>query len=221
MALMVTTTLSSSSTTRTLGCSRITRWSLDRQGDHEGRPATDPAAHAHRAAVALHDALRDPESESGPLAGLGREERLEDLGEHIVRNPLAGVAYLDLHGLASDDLGLGVAARLRRDRDGAALGHRVRGVEEKVEKDLLQLIRGRADTRQSRVELIRDLDTALPEPFCDKTAGLFDERVQIDVAHRFLLSIEAEHLTEDPRHPLRLARGDIEVRMFRGIVTEF
>src|SRR6267378_7241324 len=58
IALIVTTTLSSSSTTRTLGCSRIARRPLDRQRDHEGRPATHTAAHAHGPAMALHDALR-------------------------------------------------------------------------------------------------------------------------------------------------------------------
>src|SRR2546430_15746421 len=100
MALIVMTTLSSSSTTRTLGCSRIARRSLDRQRDHEGRPAADAAAHAHRAAVALHDPLRDPEPQAGALPGLRREERLEDLREEIVRDSLAGVAHLDLHGIA-------------------------------------------------------------------------------------------------------------------------
>src|SRR5438105_5073231 len=57
IALIVTTTLSSSSTTRTLGCSGIARRSLDRQSDHEGRSATHATADAHRSAVALHDAL--------------------------------------------------------------------------------------------------------------------------------------------------------------------
>src|SRR6266581_3002294 len=98
MALIVTTTLSSSSTTRTLGCSRITRRSLHGQRDHERGPPTDAAAHAHRATVALHDALRNPQTETSAFAWLGREERLEDLSEELVRDPLAGVAHLDLNG---------------------------------------------------------------------------------------------------------------------------
>src|SRR6266849_9241996 len=192
MALIVTTTLSSSSTTRTLGCSRITRRSLHRQRDHEGRSPTQAAAHAHRAAVALHDALRHPESEPGPLPGLGREERLEDLGEEVVRDAFAGVAHLDLDGVAPEDLRLGARAGLRRDRDRPTLRHRVGRVEHEVEKDLLQLVRGCADARQSRVELIRDLHSALAEPLRDETAGLFHERVEVGLTHRLLLTIETE-----------------------------
>src|SRR3989442_2822447 len=90
IALIVTTTLSSSSTTRTLGCSRIARRSLDRQGDHERGPATHVTAYAHGPAVALHDALRDPEPEPGPFPRLRREEWLEDLSDELVRNFLPG-----------------------------------------------------------------------------------------------------------------------------------
>src|SRR4029077_4763712 len=132
MALIVTTTLSSSSTTRTLGCSRITRRSLHGQRDHEGGPPTDTAPHAHRAAVALDDALRDPESEPGALAGLRGEERLEDLSEEIGRDPFPCVAAPGLDGVAAEELRLGARARLGRDRDGPALGHRVRCVQQKV-----------------------------------------------------------------------------------------
>src|SRR6185503_1307075 len=215
IALIVTTTLSSSSTTRTLGCSRITRRSLHWQRDHEGGAAADAAADAHRAAVALHDALRHPEPEAGALAGLRREERLEDLSQKLVRDSLPGIAHLELHGIATQDLSLGARTRLRRDRDRPALGHRVRRVEQEVEKHLLQLIRGRADARQPRIELVRYLNPALAEPFRDETASLLDERIQIGLSHRLLLTVEAEHLAKDARHPLSLARRDVEVRLLR------
>src|SRR5437899_9522459 len=91
MALIVTTTLSSSSTTRTLGASRIV-WPFDRQRDHERRAASHAAAHAQRPAVPLHDPLRDPEPETGPLPRLRREEGLEYLLEDVLRDPLARVA---------------------------------------------------------------------------------------------------------------------------------
>src|SRR6267143_5213411 len=105
MALIVTTTLSSSSTTRTLGCSRIARRPLDRQGDHEGRPATHTAAHAHGPAMALHDALRYPEAEPGPFPGFRREEWLEDLRDELVRYSVPRVAHLDLDRVATEELG--------------------------------------------------------------------------------------------------------------------
>src|SRR5438093_4396818 len=164
MALIVTTTLSSSSTTRTLGCSRIARRSLDRQRDQERRPTTNTAAYPHRPAVALHDALRYPEPEAGPFPWLRREERLEDLGEQVVRDALAGVLHLDLDGVAPEDLRFGARAGLRRDRDGPALRHRVRRVEQEVEEDLLELVRGCPDARQSRIELTLDLHPSLAEP---------------------------------------------------------
>src|SRR5438093_149207 len=220
IALIVTTTLSSSSTTRTLGCSRIARRSLDRQSDHEGGTAAHAAAHAHGSAVALHDALRNPEPEPGPLPGLRREKWLKDLGDELVRNALPGVADLDLDSVATEDLGFGPRARLRRHGDRPALRHRVGGVEQKIEKDLLELVRGCANARQARIELIRDLHPAFAEPLRDKTARLLDESVEIGHTHRFLLAIEAEHLTKDPRHPLSFSRGDVQVGPLARIVAE-
>src|SRR6266850_4530395 len=220
MALIVTTTLSSSSTTRTLGCSRIARRSLDRQRDHEGRAATEAAAHAHRAAMTLHDALRDPQPEAGALARLRREEWLEDLRQKVVRDALPGVAHLDLDGVATEELCLGAGTGLGGHRDRPALRHGIRGVQQEIEEDLLQLIRRRANARQSRVELVRDLNSALAEPLGHKSAGLLHERVEIRVTQRLLLTIEAKHLTEDARHPLRLASRNVQVWPLGGVLAE-
>src|SRR3979411_578556 len=107
MALIVKTTFSSSSTTRTLSCSGIARRPLNRQRDHERCAATNAAAHAHRPAMTLHDALRYPQPKASPLPWSGREERLEDLGDELVRDPLAGCAHRDLDGIPSEDLRLG------------------------------------------------------------------------------------------------------------------
>src|SRR5438105_10380715 len=145
IALMVTTTLSSSSTTRTLSCSGIARRSLDRQRDHERRPPTHSAAHAHRPAVTLHDALRHPEPEPGPFPGLGGEERLEDLRDELVRYPLAGVTYLDLDGIPPEDVRLGAGTRLCGYRDRPALWHRVGRVEQAIEAKLPHLVCRGAD----------------------------------------------------------------------------
>src|SRR2546428_998572 len=220
IALIVTTTLSSSSTTRTLSCSGIARRSLDRQRDHERRPATHSAAHSHRPPVTLHDALRHPEPQPGPFPGLRGEERLEDLRDELVRYPLAGVTYLDLDGIPSEDLRLAAGTRLCGDRDCAALWHRVGRVEQEIEEDLLQLVGRCANAREPRIELGRDLNPALAEPFQHKTGGLLCQRVEIGLAHRLLLAVKTQHLPEDPRHALCLARRDVEVLAIVGVGAE-
>src|SRR5579884_4355554 len=71
----------------------IGRWASDRQRDGEGGAAAGAAADADVAAVVAHDPERHPEPQDGalPLA-LGREERLEDVRDVLLLDPLAGVA---------------------------------------------------------------------------------------------------------------------------------
>src|SRR5207237_6218075 len=109
----------------------------------------------------LHDARRHPDPEPGPFPGLGGEERLEDLRDELVRYPLAGVAYLDLDGIPPEDVRLGAGTRLCGYRDRPALWHRVGRVEQEIEENLLQLVGRRANAREPRVELGRDLNPAL------------------------------------------------------------
>src|SRR5256885_1843849 len=75
IAAIVTVTLSSSSTIRTLG--GIGRWSSDRQRHAEDGAAAGLIAYLQAAAVALRDAEAHPETQPGPLFALRREERLE------------------------------------------------------------------------------------------------------------------------------------------------
>src|SRR5712692_8587565 len=77
MAAIVTVTLCSSSTTRTLG--GIGRWASDRQRHAEHRSPTGPVPDLEPAAVALRDTEAHPEAEAGALLTLRREERLEDV----------------------------------------------------------------------------------------------------------------------------------------------
>src|SRR5207244_12637569 len=129
---------SSPATTTPSGCGP-TACPPPRQRDRERGPAADTASHAHRATVTLHDTLRDPEPKARALPGLRREERLEDLRQDVVGDALAGVAHLDLHGVAPEELRLGAGTTLRRHRDGAALGHRVSRIQQYVEQHLLEL----------------------------------------------------------------------------------
>src|SRR5436190_20779463 len=60
-----------------------------------GRAASFAARHLDGAAVLLHDGLADRKPEAG-AAGLGREERVEQLGQRVARDPDAGVDHADL-----------------------------------------------------------------------------------------------------------------------------
>src|SRR5688572_9976860 len=103
MAFIVTRTLSSSSTIRSLplanapprGVALCLGRAADRQRDGEGRAATGAAAHPHVAAVRLDDPERDPEAEPGALPLLRRVERLEDVRQVLLGDARAGVADLD------------------------------------------------------------------------------------------------------------------------------
>src|SRR6185437_13275338 len=83
------------------------------------------------AAVIAHDAEADGEAE--PYAGrLRREERLEDLLAQIRGDARPGVLDRDREE---------GALHARADHERAAVGHRVRRVEEEVEEHLLELVR--------------------------------------------------------------------------------
>src|ERR1043165_10106515 len=90
---MVTVTLSSSSTMRTLG--GIRGWPSDRQGHAEYGTAARAVAHLEPAAVALRDPEAHPEAEAGALLPFRGEERLEDVRQVILRDPRSGVGDLE------------------------------------------------------------------------------------------------------------------------------
>src|SRR4029077_11701149 len=101
MAAIVTVTLSSSSTMRTLG--GVSGRTSDRQRHAEHGPTARPVAHLQPAAVALGDAEAYPEPETGALLALGREERLEDVREVLLCDTRTGVRYLDPDGIRADE----------------------------------------------------------------------------------------------------------------------
>src|SRR5689334_12286864 len=93
------------------------------QQDPEGGPGADLALHRDAAAMTIDDAVNDRQAEARTLADvLGREERIEDLRDHVGRDPGAVVGDGDL------DL---LALAVRGDADGAAAvahAERLRGV---------------------------------------------------------------------------------------------
>src|SRR5262245_5702263 len=72
---------------------------LQREVEEHGGAAAFLAVHRDRAAVLLHDGLRDAEPQAG-ARGLRGEERVEQLRQRATRDPHAGVE--DAHLLALD-----------------------------------------------------------------------------------------------------------------------
>ncbi len=73
---------------------RIGRRILVRQVDVEGRAAPGARLHRDETAELLHEAVHRRQSEAGTLTRiLGREERLEDVRQHIGWNATPGVPH--------------------------------------------------------------------------------------------------------------------------------
>src|SRR6266849_5535267 len=104
----------------------------ERQRERKARTLTDRAVTTNGAVVLADDAVRDrqPQTCAAPDR-LGREKRIVNAGQLLGRNARAGVRNLR-HGPVAVDTG--------RYRQPAATRHRVTGVQEQVQKDLLELM---------------------------------------------------------------------------------
>src|ERR1700722_4029202 len=124
-----------------------------------------------RSSDVLDDALADREAEPGPLA-LGGEEGDEEVLEHLLRDPGAGVADADLDVLDVVGPRRGVAVALGRSPGGArldpALGgahgdasapiHGLDGVLDQVDEDLSKLLRVNLGARDPLGQLDPQVD---------------------------------------------------------------
>jgi hypothetical protein len=112
-----------------------------------------------RAARLVDDAVHRREPQPGPLPRLlGREKRLEDSLTDLVRHTDAGVADDERDPARRRSLGC-VDHIVRRDRQHAAVEHRVSRVDGEVEQHLLELsaIGAHAGERRRRREAKLDV----------------------------------------------------------------
>lgn len=94
------------------------------------------------------------------LGALGREERLEDLGQHLRRDARAGVGNSDAHAFAA---GRAVVAALQSgcfdlDAQASALGHGVTRVQREIEQGRFHLAAVDVDLGHVRADLAHQLD---------------------------------------------------------------
>src|SRR5215470_8928071 len=134
--------LRSSSTTRT----RVS--GMARQGEGEGGAEAGRAAHVDLAAMLLDDPVNQREPEPRPLF-LGREERLEEMGQIARRDAFARVTDRDLEALAANG---GCDAEL------PPLRHRFDRVQAQIPENLTELLRVDRP-HQGRRELTSHLET--------------------------------------------------------------
>ena len=122
--------------------------------------------------------LNHPVNDGQPQArafarGFGGKKGFEDLIPDLRGNPTAGI------GKAQNDpvsLGHGPAG----DGDLPLAVHGVRGVEEQVGKDLLQLARVPDDLRQERVQVLDDLDVVEKGLVADEFHAAADDVIDVE-----------------------------------------
>ena len=147
---------SSSSTTSTEVFIALTPPPARRLGRHRERHAQRGAAArvvlgGDHAADLAHDLHRDRQPEPGAHRA-GGEERIEDLLHQLLGDPDAGVAERHVHHRAPR----AVAAHAGRDRELAALGHRLDRVQAQVQEHLLRRGRDRRSTSGRSVGVVLD-----------------------------------------------------------------
>jgi len=122
------------------------RRDLGGEVDAEGGAFSGGGVKGDEAAVGIDDAADGGEAEAGAFAGvLGGEERFPDPGKDVGRNAGAGVFDLKEEEVAGATTGNFVCGFGREDgvfaaqRESAAVGHGVAGVDGEVEEDLVDL----------------------------------------------------------------------------------
>ena len=144
----------------------------------KGCAGADRALDVNFAGVLLNDAVGDREAESGaaPVArsgsGLGGEEGIVDALQVLGRDAGAGVG----------DQSLDMAVDQRGDAQAAAAGHGFLGVEQQVEKDLLQLAGIAVDGRQIVGQVEIDIDLRGLELVFEQRERVADDLVEVGLA---------------------------------------
>ena len=159
----------------------------------------------------FHDARDDREAEAVAFCFRRREQRREGARALLVGHAHAGVAELD-----ADVRGRGAVAReLERaggDREAAAVGHRLDGVEREVQEDLLELRGVGHDRGQVGLKAANELDVVVGQFVAHEQREVVEQFVRIDGAElRFRAAREVEDLLHDAVQPVHFFADDLAV----------
>ena len=179
-----------------------------RQLDDERRAFADDTLDADAAVVLLDDLPAHTQPQAGAavavLVGqLGREERLEDLPQVLRGDPGTRVGDLDLDRVA-------VVALADFEPQAAAVEHRLAGVDDEVQDDLLDLPR-HDHGRRPALEALLDLDAVLAQVLLGENQDLLDDGDEVGrLAVGRVVAGEAEHAVDDPGSALAAAQDLLE-----------
>src|SRR5664280_205452 len=156
---------------------------IDRLSHHgklhdECRALTGRAVDANLAGMFLDDTVGHRQSQPCATAVsrlrfvLGGEERIVDAMDMLLRNSCTRIRYLHLYVMA-----IGGA-----DHQRAACGHCVFGIQEQIEKNLLQLSRVPVNRRQFRLQLGLHLDARGLELMIEQGQRVLYDAIQVHIA---------------------------------------
>src|SRR5271165_1543708 len=167
---------------------------LEVQRDREAGALAGLALDPDVAAVLAHDAEADAEPEAGAvLRPLRREERVEYSSHVLGRDAAAVVGYDELGGLAH-------AADLDRQHGALPVLHRMEGIDDEIQGDLLELPgvthHGNGGRRQERLDAAAGLAQLEPQD----GQRLLGDSAQVEGLHRLGGRLrELEQLADDSR----------------------
>ena len=163
------------------------------------------------------DAVGHRQAEARSLADLlGREERVENALQVLLRDPAAGVRDGHLHrrhGLVAAAREPPRGVKPAGDEDAALfLDDGLLGVDQDVHQHLLDQVGIHMKLRKVPVELRGDLDVLQRGRALDEAHGLRDEGVEVHLGFlRRLLAREVQQPADDARAAPRLADHQVEV----------
>src|SRR5215472_13031106 len=144
-----------------------------REFDVEGSATSGCGANINFSGMFLNDSVAHAQAETGATASrLGREKRIKNLMDVLARDSVTGIGHVDFHG---------AVVRSSFHLEHASLRHGIPGVQEKIQKYLLQLVRGATHGRERGAQLLDHLNLGRFQRMRHQRKGFLDDPVHVHV----------------------------------------